>query len=960
MSRKFNIKKTFLAPAIFLIVPIQCFFIASCNHIENIKPIQADGFHSDGHNASLAVDSDTSTYFETPLPNGQTPDVDDCFRRSIDFTFDGIYNVSDINIFQYVGGKYHNTYNHYEIYVSSTKDDWKKVAYKANNNIATVSGEHYHLKKCSAHIIRVNLSFNSWWDETNQGGVSGMSCPLAEITFKGYRKSNYQETSTKISDWKNTTYAKKYDEFNNNPIPIIKKEMINLVERVLGTQYINSFIFDVNHYSKSNKDDSYTISSEGNKIKIIGNNANALASGFNFYIKNYCYVDYNPLFSSNLINPQLFVPNNLPQIASPITNVAHYQYRYALNYCTYSYTMSFWKWNEWQQFLDWAVMNSINLMLDITGAEEIIRETLLDFGYSDKQVKQYICGPSYFAWFLMGNMTGYGGELSDTWFAQKVELARKIHELMQIYDITPVFQGFAGNIPDDLFPNSSQYFANSWCGFGHVQNFLNPIDSSEIFLHFLQQFNKHTIDLFGNVTNFRSADPFHERGYSNPPSDIKRSELYLDIMNKWKSVVGNNVVWLMQQWQGSVHQLDLQKLKDNGCNNNVLVLDLYADVAPMHDSMENTQTPWIWTMINNFGGRMGIFGQPSKLLNIPQQGASGNIYMSGIGIAPEAFGNSPILYETLLDMNYQAPNTKPTLQQYITNYLLRSYGQQYNEENLNPTSGAWKKILDTAYNPDMWQSNSHPGRGNYQGAPESVFNARPQHQIDHVSTWGGTNLGYDASEFKTTLNLFINSYLGNNDRDNSTNFIYDMADVSRQCLQNWALANLAEMWTNYDTNHDYAQYQQQSETFVNVMDLQDKILSKINCWSLGNWINQARNVLNNMNDWDKDLCELNARSLITTWGQVNTANPGLLNDYSNRQWSGLTNSLYKQRWSKYFNYMNNVDGVNPSHNELISNDWFKMEWEWVNQKSDEGFSFDNKPCSDNLKDLAIQVRNIIG
>ncbi|MDR0545781.1 MAG: hypothetical protein LBG49_02550 [Mycoplasmataceae bacterium] len=58
--------------------------------------------------------------------------------------------------------------------------------------------------------------------------------------------------------------------------------------------------------------------------------------------------------------------------------------------------------------------------------------------------------------------------------------------------------------------------------------------------------------------------------------------------------------------------------------------------------------------------------------------------------------------------------------------------------------------------------------------------------------------------------------------------------------------------------------------------------------------------------------------------------------------------------------MNNVDGVNPSHNELISNDWFKMEWEWVNQKSDEGFSFDNKPCSDSLKDLAIQVRNIIG
>jgi hypothetical protein len=42
-------------------------------------------------------------------------------------------------------------------------------------------------------------------------------------------------------------------------------------------------------------------------------------------------------------------------------------------------------------------MNSINLMLDITGAEQIIRETLMYFGYSDAQAKKYICGPGYFA-----------------------------------------------------------------------------------------------------------------------------------------------------------------------------------------------------------------------------------------------------------------------------------------------------------------------------------------------------------------------------------------------------------------------------------------------------------------------------------------------------------------------------------------------------------------------------------
>jgi hypothetical protein len=118
--------------------------------------------------------------------------------------------------------------------------------------------------------------------------------------------------------------------------------MKNLVERILGKQYVGSFVFDVNQYSKSGKDDTYTISSENNKIKIVGNNANALASGFNYYIKNYCQVDYNPLFSSHLIDQSQFHPNNLPTIGTPITNIANYQYRYALNYCTYSYTMAFW------------------------------------------------------------------------------------------------------------------------------------------------------------------------------------------------------------------------------------------------------------------------------------------------------------------------------------------------------------------------------------------------------------------------------------------------------------------------------------------------------------------------------------------------------------------------------------------------------------------------------------------
>jgi hypothetical protein len=94
-------------------------------------------------------------------------------------------------------------------------------------------------------------------------------------------------------------------------------------------------------------------------------------------------------------------------------------------------------------------------------------------------------------------------------------------------------------------------------------------------------------------------------------------------------------------------------------------------------------------------------------------------------------------------------------------------------------------LLDTAYNP-----SDIGARGNYQGAPESVFNARPKHEINVVSTWGGTKLGYTASTFNPVIQRYINAYLGENDTDNSPNFIYDFVDVTRQYLQNKALDSL--------------------------------------------------------------------------------------------------------------------------------------------------------------------------
>jgi hypothetical protein len=173
-----------------------------------------------------------------------------------------------------------------------------------------------------------------------------MTCPLTEIIFFGYKISKYKpDAPLTIENFQDTSYYVEHNKFlldagyRRNKII---KSLKDLVGRILGSEYVNSFDFDINTYSPSNENDNFTISSVNNKINIVGNNGNALASGFNFYIKEKLFVDYNPMFSSHLIDKTMFPPNNLPILVDPITKTANYQYRYALNYCTYSYTMAFW------------------------------------------------------------------------------------------------------------------------------------------------------------------------------------------------------------------------------------------------------------------------------------------------------------------------------------------------------------------------------------------------------------------------------------------------------------------------------------------------------------------------------------------------------------------------------------------------------------------------------------------
>src|SRR5665213_3973804 len=86
------------------------------------------------------------------------------------------------------------------------------------------------------------------------------------------------------------------------------------------------------------------------------------------------------------------------------------------------------------------------------------------------------------------------------------------------------------------------------------------------------------------------------------------------------------------------------------------VLDLAAEIYPVWKQTDAFYgKPWIWNMVNNFGGNTNLFGRietvaidPAKALN---DSKSGN--MNGIGLTMEAIEQNPVIYELMADNTWR-------------------------------------------------------------------------------------------------------------------------------------------------------------------------------------------------------------------------------------------------------------------------------------------------------------------
>lgn len=906
--------------------------------------------NANNHAAELIADGDRETYWQSIPSNGDGDRLKRMYDHNhyIDIALDGTYSLSQIKIFNCVNG----SFNNYYVYASSDGDNYNKIISKTSDDAATEDGDSYDLSNVTASYLRLNMAYNSNSFATN----------LAEIEVYGTKIDDTaaEPKGIEVEDWQGSKWQIEWDKFKSSQEGDrtyadgkVLKEMSEMVGRVIGEQWKSSFRFEMRNSLEEGKDVFEIKDGEDNTVVIRGNSGIAMASGFNYYLKNYVNVDYNPLFGSN-VNLKELKP-----VGSRVVKEAQFKERYALNFCTYSYTMAFWNWDEYEEFLDWCAMNGINLVLDIVGQEEVLRQTLKEFHYTDEEIKDYICGPAYFAWFYMQNLYSVGGPLPDSWFEQRTELGRKIHDRMQTYGINPVMQGFAGQVPETFAEKNEGAVlidTGDWSGFTRptmIRTYLTEAETAagkvNYFSEAAQVFYEKQKNVFGDVSHYYATDPFHEGGNKG---GLDADSIFEEVQKEMLKSDAD-AIWVMQQWQGNLYDNKWDNDKQEYTNNilklqkdHTLILGLQADMKTNEkNDFERWQMPWVYCMLHDFGGRMGLDGEVPVIAVDPIDTFQNTNYMAGIGITAEGLENSPVVYELMFDTNW----SKDTIDYYA---WLKKYAERRAGGESESLWKAWKILLKTAY----------ADKGiTYQGAAESVVNMRPRENFipggnqQGASTWGNSNILYDRRELDQALLLLAENYEAFQE---SPAFQYDLADVTEQVLSNagyeyYLLMIKALRETNLQ------EFQKTADSFLKLIDLSDQVLSATDEFMLGTWIEASRKMITDADDWTKDLFEFNARALVTTWAGERPCGAGL-KDYSNRKWSGLTGSFYKERWAIWIrNRIADLKGEERAAADAkAEGNWFLWEYQWVNRKSDDDggkYAFADKPSGVNLAELAQQA-----
>lgn len=613
--------------------------------------------------------------------------------------------------------------------------------------------------------------------------------------------------------------------------------------------------------------DVFELYSEDGKVVICGNNANSMAVGLNHYLKNHCGVTV-----SWYADEPVEYPSVMPPVDVPVRVEARIKERFFLNYCTFGYTMPWWKWEDWERLIDWMALNGVTMPLATTGQEAVWQKVWRSHGLTDEQIRSYFTGPAHLAWHRMSNIDGFDGPLPQGWIDAQVELQKKILERERSLNMRPVLPAFSGHVPPqlkDIYPSAQITKVKGWGGFPeeNLCHFLAPMDS--LYHRIQSEFLEEQTRLFG-TDHIYGSDLFNEveapSWDSQTLSDISR--------NAYESMaaVDPEALWLQMGWMfyyDSRHWTpeNISAYLSAVPRGKVMLLDYYLENTLVWKHTEGFYgQPYILCYLGNFGGNTrlsGHFRQTSE--RIEDTFANGGDNFIGIGSTLEGFGVNQFMFEYVFDKAWE---TGMTDDEWIGRLSDRRIGHE------DPSARkVWKSLCDSIYVGGAFSSQT----------PLSC--ARPCLE----GFWHWTAIHNVKYSNETLVRIWKSLLEVPSDRDT---YMFDIVNIGTQALGNH-FAVLRDSLTSAYRAGDL-------ETVISLAGQMRELLEDIDAlaschpqFSLEAWLDDAASW--GSSPEEEEYYRRNARRIISTWG-----NECHIRDYGTRQWSGFVSSYCAPRWDMFF------------------------------------------------------------
>lgn len=670
--------------------------------------------------------------------------------------------------------------------------------------------------------------------------------------------------------------------------------MQKMVQRLFPKQ---TAIFDF-RLLDSDSIDIFKLKSENGKILISGNNANSMAVGLNYYLKKYCLTTI-----SWYKDDPIELPKSFPVVSEEITIKAKVPTRFFLNYCTFGYTMTWWKWSDWEHFIDWMALNGINMPLAITGQESIWYKVWTKLGLSDQEIRSYFTGPAHLPWHRMCNIDGWQGPLPKEWLLNQAKLQEKIVTRERELNMRPVLPAFSGHIPAALrqvFPNIKTTKVSKWGGFGDKYRctFLNPMDS--LYAVIQKEYITEQTHLYG-TDHIYGVDPFNE---IDPPSwDADSLGMMAKHIYESMAAVDPDAIWLQMAWlfYADIKHWTTPRIKSflhSVPQDKLILLDYFCENTEIWAQTQNFfGQPYIWCYLGNFGGNSFLSG-PVKLVSKRLASAfqDGGKNLQGIGSTLEGIDLNQFMYEFVLDKAWDSGLTD---KEWFTNLADRRMGK------ISPNARkAWEILANKVY-----IQPAQVGQG-------TLTNARPTLKGNGEWTTKPT-IEYLPKDLMYAWELLLSAKESKRDT-----YKFDLVNIGRQVLGNYYNYVRDQFTMAYEVG-DISMLKNRGNKMREILSDLDELISCHSTFSLNKWINDARNM--GHDSVSKDYYEKNARSLITIWGDSYH-----LSDYANRSLAGFTSLYYAKRWDRFIKgVIESVEKKETFDEKAFFNQSLIFENEWV-------------------------------